>query len=348
MTERKVKAAVIGVGLIGEQHAEAYRDYPRSELVYVMDLNAERAKAVGERLECRYTTSYAELAASDVEVVSVATPDHLHCEPVMRMLEAGKHVVVEKPIATKTREAQRMMLAALEKGVKLTVNLGNRWDSNLISVKESINAGEIGEPIMAYVRVSDTIWVPRKMLSWAGRSGPQWFLFAHSMDLIRWMLGQEAQEVYAVGAKKVLASEGIDAFDAIQALVRFDKTFVTFETAWILPEAWPAIVEFEMTVNGDQGRLQYSGTRRGFELSSDKVGKHMFARPSLWSYFKLPYTWWGAPRNMVDCILDGGEPAIAAADGLAITALIEAVEKSIAEGRPIVPASLLATTQRPG
>ncbi|MFN8489048.1 MAG: Gfo/Idh/MocA family oxidoreductase [Caldilineaceae bacterium] len=344
MTERKVKAAVIGVGLIGEQHAETYRDYPRSELAYVMDLNPDRAKAVGERLGCRYTTSYAELAESDVEVVSVATPDHLHCEPVLRMIEAGKHVVVEKPIATKTKEAQQMVQAARAKGVKLTVNLGNRWNAELIAVKESINEGEIGEPIMGYVRVSDTIWVPRQMLSWAGKSGPQWFLFAHSMDLLRWMLGQEVQDVYAVGVKKVLAGEGIDAFDAIQALVRFEKTFVTFETAWILPEAWPAIVEFEMTVNGAQGRLQYSGTRRGFELSSDKVGKHMFARPALWSYFKLPSSWWGAPRNMVDCILDGGEPAIAADDGLAITALIEATEKSIAEGRPIAPASLLANT----
>jgi predicted dehydrogenase len=163
------------------------------------------------------------------------------------------------------------------------------------------------------------------------------------MDLLRWMLGQEVQEVYAVGVKKILVSEGIDAYDAIQALVRFEKTFVTFETAWILPEAWPAIVEFEMTVNGSLGRLQYSGTRRGFELSSDKVGKHMFARPSLWNYFKLPPSWWGAPRNMVDCILDGGEPAIAATDGVAVTAMIEAVEKSIEEGQPIAPSSLLST-----
>ncbi len=344
MAEQKVKAAVIGVGLIGEQHAETYRDYPRSELVYVMDLNAERAKAVGDRLNCRYTSSLDELAASEAEVVSVATPDHLHFEPVMRMIEAGKHIVVEKPIATKTRQAEQMVAAAREKGVKITVNLGNRWNPDLISVKECINAGEIGEPIMAYIRISDTIWVPREMLSWAGQSGPQWFLFAHSMDLLRWMLGQEAQEIYAIGVKKVLASEGIDAFDAIQAMVRFEQTFVTFETAWILPEAWPAIVEFEMTVNGSQGRLQHSGTRRGFELSSDKVGKHMFARPALWSYFKLPSTWWGALRNMVDCILDGGEPAISAADGVAVTAMIEAVEKSIAEGRPIAPASLMTTT----
>ncbi len=83
------------------------------------------------------------------------------------------------------------------------------------------------------------------------------------------------------------------------------------------------------------GRLGYDGTRQGFELSSDAVGKHMWARPSLWNYFKLPYTWWGALRNMVDCVADGGEPAISVNDGLAITELIEATERSIAEGQPI-------------
>ncbi len=344
MAREKVKAAVIGVGLIGEQHAEAYHEYPRSELVYVMDLNPERAKAVGERFGCRYTTDIEELAASEAEVVSVATPDFAHFQPTMRMIEAGKHVVVEKPLATSAREAQQMVEAARRRGVKLTVNLGLRWNPGFQSVRDSIRSGEIGEPIMAHVRLADTIWVPRQMLSWAGQSGPQWFLFAHTMDLLRWFLGQEAQEVYAVGVKKVLAAEGIDAFDAIHALVRFEQAFVTFETAWILPEAWPDIVEFEMTIYGSQGRLHFDAKRQGFELSSDKFGKHMFSRPALWKRFTLPPTWWGALRSMVDCVLDGGEPAIPAEDGVAVTAMIEAVERSIQERQPVAPASLLTPT----
>jgi predicted dehydrogenase len=119
MTERKVKAAVIGVGLIGEQHAQTYHEYPRSELAYVMDLNGERAKTVGEALGCRYTSSFDELAASDVEVVSVATPDHLHFEPVMRMIEAGKHIVVEKPIFVPEQMAQNLahILAPLQQSL---------------------------------------------------------------------------------------------------------------------------------------------------------------------------------------------------------------------------------------
>lgn len=341
MAEGSVKAAVIGVGLIGEQHAEAYAEYPRSELVMVCDLSEERAKTVGERHGCRYTTNLDDVAASDARVVSVATPDFAHFDPVMKMLEAGKHVVVEKPLATITAEAEAMVRLARDKNLKLTVNLGNRWNPDYISLRDSVQSGEIGEPVMAYSRTSDTIWVPMEMLSWAGRSGPQWFLFAHTMDLLRWILDEEAHTVYAIGVKRILAARGIDAFDAIQAMVQFDKTFVTFETSWIVPEAFPHIVESLLTINGSEGRLNLNGTQRGFELSSDKLGKHMYARPSLWTYFGLPYTWWGALRNMVDCVLDGGEPAISAADGLRVVAMIEAAERSITEQSPVMIDSLL-------
>lgn len=337
----RVKTAVIGVGLIGEQHAESYVENPRAELVMVADMNADRAKTVGERFGCAYTASLAEVAASDAEIVSVATPDFAHYEPVMAMLEAGKHVVVEKPLATITKEAQEMVALADSKGLKLTINLGNRWNPTYQSIRDSVQSGEIGDPVMAYSRTSDTIWVPRTMLSWAGKSGPQWFLFAHTMDLMRWILGQEATEVFAIGEKRILKSEGIDAFDAIQAVVRFDSSFATFETSWIVPEAFPHIVESQMTINGSNGRLHLDGAHQGFEISSDQVGKHMYARPSLWSYFKLPYTWWGALRDMVDCVLDDKEPTITAADGLRVTAMIEATELSIAERTPVKIDTLL-------
>lgn len=341
MASGTVKTAVVGVGLIGEQHAESYVENPRAELVMVSDMNPERAAEVGRRFGCPATGNLDDVANSDAEIVSVATPDFAHFQPVMAMLEAGKHVVVEKPLATVTAEAKEMVELAKSKNLKLTINLGNRWNPTFQSVRESVQNGEIGDPVMAYSRTSDTIWVPRTMLSWAGQSGPQWFLFAHTMDLMRWILGQEAHEVYAIGEKRILKSEGIDAFDAIQAMVRFDNAFATFETSWIVPEAYPHIVESQLTINGSNGRLHLDGTNQGFEISSDQLGKHMYARPSLWTYFKLPYTWWGALRDMVDCVLDGKEPTITADDGLRVVAMIEATERSIAERRPVEIASLL-------
>lgn len=342
MDRRTVKAAVIGVGLLGEQHAGQYARSDKAELVLVHDLDADRAKRVADELGCRWTTSLADVGASDAEIVSIATPDHLHHEASMRMLEAGKHLLVEKPLATRTTEAVEIVEFARSNERKVTINLGNRWNGSFQSIHDAVQAGEIGSPVYAYCRCSDTIWVPTKMLSWAGKSGPQWFLFAHTMDLLRWFLGQEAHDIYAVGTKRVLAERGIDAYDAIQAIVTFESTFVTFETSWILPESWPAIVEFEITLNGDAGRLGFDGIRQGFELSSDKVGKHMFSRPSLWTYFKLPDWWWGSLHDLIDAVIDDREPTIPAADGAAVTAMIEATERSIVEGRKISIADMMA------
>jgi predicted dehydrogenase len=68
----------------------------------------------------------------------------------------------------------------------------------------------------------------------------------------------------------------------------------------------------------------------------------VYARPSRWSCFKLPCAWWGALRDLVDCVLDGGEPQISAADGLRVVAMIEATEWSIAGRQPVEIASLLS------
>ena len=208
----RLKVAVVGVGLIGEQHAEAWASHPRTRVALVCDLDEERARAAAARLGCDWTTSVDDVAASDVEICSVVTPDFAHRAPAVRLAEAGKHLLIEKPLATTSDDGRAIVQAARASGVRATVSLGNRWMPQIQQARESVQAGEIGEPTMFYARLSDTIDVPTRMLAWAGRSGPQWFLFSHTMDYLRWILGQEAIEVYAVGQKKILAARGIDAF----------------------------------------------------------------------------------------------------------------------------------------
>lgn len=335
-----VSAAIVGVGLIGEQHAQAWRANPRADVALVCDVDGARARAVADQLGCDATSSLDDVAASDVQAVSIATPDFAHRDAAVRLAQAGKHLLVEKPLATSAEDARAIVHAARAAGVLGTVNLGNRWNPQMIQAREAVRAGEIGEPVMLHARLSDTIDVPTKMLSWAARSGPHWFLFSHTMDVARWVLGQEAVEVYAIGSKGVLAEQGIDAWDAIQALVRFERSFGTFETAWILPSAWPNLLESEWTLYGSRGRLHVDRLRQGFELTSDVAGRHMYGRPGLWERFTLPPTWFGALHDLVDCILDGGQPMVTLEDGLATVALIEAIERSIAQNRPIDPRPL--------
>ncbi|MCC6703696.1 MAG: Gfo/Idh/MocA family oxidoreductase [Thermomicrobiales bacterium] len=337
----RIKTAVVGAGLIGGQHARAFAANPRAELTLICDANGERAAAVAAEYGCAATTSLTDVANAAVDVVAIATPDFAHYEPAMTLLAAGKHLVIEKPLTTKTAEAVKIVNLARQKNLLVTVNLGLRWSPQFNTVRASLEAGEIGAPVFSYYRNSDSIYVPTKMLAWASQSGPQWFLFPHTMDLLRWLIGQEAVEVYAKGEKRVLANRGIDAFDAIQAMVQFDRSFATFESSWIVPDVYPAMVESQLTINGEQGRINVAGGNQAFELTSDSLGRHLYDRPSKWSFYQMPDWWWGAGRNLIDVLLDGGELAITAEDGLRVVAMIEATERSIATGKPVAIDAML-------
>ena len=327
--------AVIGVGLFGENHAKTYAAYHRSSLVCVCDANPQRAKSVAERYGCRWTADYREVVADpEIDAVSVATPDFAHLDPCLAVLESGKHLLAEKPLATSTAEAMSIADAAASRGLKLMVDFHNRWNPTFVKAKEEMDAGKLGRPTMGYVRLANAISVPTQMLSWSGMSGPQWFLLPHTVDLIRWLIGAEATRVYAVGTKQVLKAKGIDAYDAIQALVSFGDAFVTFETAWILPNSLPSVIEFRLNLVGTQGKLAAVTDNAGLEVASDAFAYPSF-NASRESHGKMQGFVYEPIQHFVDCVVDDRQPDVTGEDGVAATAIIEAMLRSIESGAPV-------------
>ena len=251
MYPEPVKIGIIGAGLWGTNHALALTTYPRCTVALICDRDEGRARTLAERFGCGWTTSLDRLASSDVDAVTIATPDHLHAEPTLAMLRAGKHFLVEKPLATSVSEALAMIEAAEASGLKLMVDFHARWHPLFMSAKGYVERGELGAPVMAYARLSDTIHVPTEMLNWGGDSGPEWFLFPHTMDVVRWLFGRNPLEVYAKGYRGVLESRGIDCWDAIQAMIEFEgRAFCTFETSWILPNSYSNVVDNRLSIYG--------------------------------------------------------------------------------------------------
>jgi predicted dehydrogenase len=329
MAERRVKTAIIGAGIWGSNHALALAPYARCDVAVICDRDGERAQALADKYGCQWTT------------VTIATPDHLHLEPVLAMLGAGKHVLVEKPLATDVREARQMVEAAERAGVKFMVDFHARWHPLFMGAKSYVERGDLGAPVMAYGRLSDTIYVPTEMLGWSGQSGPQWFLFPHIMDIVRWLWGREPVEVYAKGHRGVLEARGIPCWDAIQALVEFEGgAFATFETSWIVPNSYTNVVD---------NRLSLYGERGGLELRNE---------PALWAFtdrFHTPFSSesvtrygkaWGfqyeSIRYFIDCVADDIPPEASGHDGLMVTAMIEATLASLAQRRPVAIAEILA------
>jgi len=328
----RVKMAVIGAGIWGENHAVALSTHPIVDLVSICDLNADRARTLAERVGCGWTTNMADIANSDVQAVTIATPDHAHRDPCLAMIAAGKHVLVEKPFTTSVADARQINAAAKAKGVKLMVDFQMRWGPYM-GVKHVMETGEIGEPVMAYIRLSDTIHVPTEMLSWGSSSGPEWFLFPHTMDIMRWVLGEEPREVFARGTKRVLKGMGIDAYDAVQASVQFDRAFVTFETCWIVPNSFPAVVDNRLTLYGSKGCIEVDG-RSPVAISSDRH-KNPFSSHAITRYGKPFAQYYESVRYFADCVAANRDPEPSGHDGLMATAMIEAAVLSMREGRPV-------------
>ena len=328
------KVGVVGLGIWGQNHCLAYSDYHRCQLEIVCDLDAGRARKIGQRYGCDWTTDLEELASSDVEVFSVATPDFAHAEPVISLLEAGKHVLVEKPLATTVADGQAMVAAAAGAGTKFMVDFHARWHPLFMGAKEYVEKGELGPPVMAYARLSDTIHVPTEMLGWSGSSGPEWFLLPHTMDVVRWLIQRDPVEVYAKGHRGVLAEKGIDCWDAIQALVEFEgNAFCTFETSWILPDSYTNVVDNRLTLYGTEGGLELRN-EPNLWVFTDRFHTP-FSSESVTRYGRVQGYQYDPIRYFVDCVADDVEPEATGQDGLMVTAMIEATLASLRDETPV-------------
>jgi predicted dehydrogenase len=257
------------------------------------------------------------------------------------MIEAGKHVMIEKPLTTDVAEARAIVEAAERKGVKLMVDFQLRWHPNYMGAKAAMESGQLGRPVMGYARLSDTIHVPTEMLSWGGGSGPEWFLFPHTMDVTRWILEQEPKEVYAKGRKGVLVDLGIDAYDAVQALVEFETCFVTFETCWIIPNGYPTVVDAKYTLYGSKGCVELNGTP-GVAISTDRY-RHPFGSHAITRYGKPFGHFYESIRHFADCVAEDTVPQATGHDGLMATAMIEATVRSLSENRAVKMSEILAS-----
>jgi len=145
---RKIRVGIIGAGGISRQHVKGYRKCPNAEVIATCDVVAERARAQAEEygIPRWFKSDTAMLKLDELDAVSVCTPNYAHKRVAVKALRAGKHVLVEKPIAMNAREAQAMIDAAREAGKKLQVGLDKRFAPDVQFAKRVISEGRIGEP----------------------------------------------------------------------------------------------------------------------------------------------------------------------------------------------------------
>ncbi len=333
---KELNVAAVGCGIFGEVVIDALGRYEKCKLVSVCDLDEKRAKQIATKYNCEHTLNVSDLAADKrIDAVAVSTPDFAHRDICIELAKAGKHLFVQKPLATSVTDAEAIVAAVSEAGVTCMVDFHNRYSPAVRSVKDRLTSGQIGSAQAMFIRLSDRIEVATKWFDWAGKSGPEWFLGSHIADLACWLFESDPVRVFADGRKDVLVGKGIDCYDSVQIHLSFPQGMATLETSWILPDSWPMVCDFSVSVQATNGRAEVACTSHGVTIASkDRIeypgilGKTIVGDDEF-GFFSLPV------RDFVRAVLAGEPSPIDVTEGLKNVKIIAAALESIETGEAV-------------
>ena len=328
-----IKFGLVGAGILGRLHARVISEgnKDREQLVAVADLNVQAAQKVADQYQCKAYGSVQEmLSDNDLDAVVIATPDFAHTEPVCICLKAGKHVLVEKPLALTVKDAQEIAAAKGDK-TKLMVNFTNRWAAPYAASRDLLKSGKIGKPVMLSAKLNDTIFVSTDMMNWASKTSPAHFLGTHDIDLFQWMFDSPIVEVFARGVKQVLVARGIDAYDAIQTNVKFANGCIgVFENSWITPNTYPIVADGRKQIFTEKSLIN-------LEMGMDQINIYRedgVAYPSYYLRYDDKGKVAGAFRQTHDHFLEAvendTEPEPGLESGIRVTKVLDAISESLA------------------
>jgi UDP-N-acetyl-2-amino-2-deoxyglucuronate dehydrogenase len=259
MSTRDLGFAIVGTGMVARYHAQAIAQTPGTRLATLVASSPERAAEAATRFGAPCTHDLAAaLARPDVDVVCICTPSGLHAEQALAATRAGKHILVEKPLALSLADADAMIAAAREAGVLLAVALQRRTEPDFVAVHAAIAEGAMGRMVMGSVNVpylrpqsyyDSAAWRGTWALDGGGALMNQG---VHLVDLLLWLMGDVAE----VRASMATLAHAIEVEDCVSATLRFTSGALGAITATTAAApGFPHRVE----VYGERGGVQIEG-----------------------------------------------------------------------------------------
>jgi UDP-N-acetylglucosamine 3-dehydrogenase len=311
---RKLRVAVVGTGFWGRNHARVFKELKETELLAVCDINAEKAKNVAKQYGVKaYTNLGKMLQRKDIDAVSICTWSIKLAEEALKALKSGKHVLVEKPMATRVKQAEKLVETAELEGLHLTVGFLMRFIPGIQHMKKAIERKTIGNLVCATAkRVSE--WPER-----IGDVGVVKDTAIHDIDIVRYLFNEEPIAVYAkTGSMKYKKFE-----DYAQIMLTFERARSAFiESNWLTPYKTRTLV-----VTGSQAIMKLDYISQ--ELTIEDAKETMAPRYSWQEPLKLEL------QHFANCILKKEKPLITGMDGLKALQIAEATLKSSATGKVI-------------
>lgn len=242
------RIAVVGLGWMGTDHARVLAAHSDAELVAVVDRDAARGTALAERLGAVYSPDLAAVLG-DVDAVSVCTPDAAHEQLALMALEAGRRVLVEKPLATSTDAIRRLLAAAGSDESRITVGHLLQHDSRVVRARHALANDGLGSIWHMRVRRHASRAVAAHV---AGGSSVGWFGTIHDADLLLSFMPSDATQVRATGRRGLVS----DQWDLIDATVDFaDGTYGSLHESWTLATTRPNRSDSGFTVVAEGGSI---------------------------------------------------------------------------------------------
>lgn len=329
----KLRAGVIGLGMMGQTHSRAYVENSLSELVAVADLNIELAEKVSKELGVKLYTDYREmLKKEDIDAVSICTPDHLHKEMAVTAAEFGKDMLIEKPIAISSEEGEQIIKAAESAKVKLMIAHCLRFDPGYWQTYEAVRRGDIGKVVHFFARRNDLVSDALR-LTGRKRTTVVYYLAVHDIDAIRWILDSEVERVYAESNSVVFKDEGLD--DSVLVVLKLKNGCVgAIETTWVLKDS-VGKSDMGLDIIGTEGAI-YLSFNPSVRLHDKVSTKYVDTTYRTFVDGKMRGAYANQINHFIECVLYNREPLVRGNDGLMAVKVAEAITKSLEEDRPII------------
>jgi predicted dehydrogenase len=349
----KIKIGVIGTGSISNEHIAAYLNNPQVELYAFCDINEDRVKMMGERYGVSRLFANKEdmLALPELDAVSVCTWNSAHAECAIAALNAGKHVLCEKPMAISAEQGRAMAEAASRNNRLLMIGFVRRFGNDTAILQDLISSDYFGELYYSKATYLRRNGNPGGWFGDLSRSGggPLIDLGVHVIDLVRYLMGKpQPVSVYGatfhklanrphVKAKAGYASVGrteddiCDVEDMATAMIRFDNGAVLQVEA-----------SFSLNIKNDQGKIELFGTKAGAKMEPEielySESNNYMTNVQLDTPTSLEFNglFCKEINHFVSCLMDGIPCRAPAEDGVAMMQILDAIYESARTGHEVI------------
>jgi UDP-N-acetyl-2-amino-2-deoxyglucuronate dehydrogenase len=337
-----IRFGLLGCGRIAKRHADLLggKHISGASLVGVCDPLRTRADAIAAKFGVSAHYDMDDfLARKDIDAVAVLTPSGMHPQHVIAAARSGKHVVVEKPMALRLQDADAMIRACDEAGVKLFIVKQNRFNVPVVKAREALEAGRFGRLILGTVRVRwcrDQAYYDQDSWrgTWAYDGGVLTNQASHHIDMLEWFFG----DVVSVHARSITALVKIETEDTAVATLKFRNGALGIIEATTATR--PIDLEGSLSILGEKGVVEIAGFamnqvrhwRFVDELPSDQdvIKKFSINPPNVYGFGHQAYY-----QHVVECLTNQRAALVDGLEGRKSLELISALYESIETGNEV-------------